>query len=330
MADVKTNNYLAAAKEKENINQSFTQAVNNATKNLVEVDGVDNLTVNRKRAVNDFFMSLYANLDITNNPDKQDLIKRYVPVIAVTYEDGYYLYYSDEYKRSDNYTYISKRWSEKIPYYYEDEDFIYGFTLTDQLTIYDKNGLLDITGEQKVFTLNYHELSTADDYSYFRSQRPESFLLNDESYYLIRKGCITNNIEKSMTYYCNKHNQIAQQFGITYNFAMPVIDNSEWSRSIDNPSIIVVFQGYPYGNEVGDTYNRFAIAGAQINKNKVYYLEQKDWYYIYHRADCTKLKRDGIIFTDEPYYTIYDVVKKGAYACKLCKPEDIHAPNYTP
>lgn len=326
--DVKTNNYVAAAKEKENIDNGFNKAINDAAEGLVEVDGIDNLKVNRKRAVNDFFQSMYANLDFTNDPEQQKVLKDYVPVIAVTYEDGFYIYYSDEYKSNDNYTYISKRWSEKRPYYYEDSDFIYSFTLSDTLTIYDKNGLLDTTGEQKIFTLDYHEFQTDDEYASFRSDRPDSFLLNDESYSLIRKGCIKDCIEKSMIYYCNQHNWIAQQKGITYNFAMPAIDNSEYERAIERPCIMVVFQGYPYG--INETYNRFAVAVSQINKNTVYYIEQKDWYFVYHKADCPELKKDGIILLDEPYYSIYDCVSKGAYACTQCCPNGIHAPNYNP
>ena len=144
------------------------------------------------------------------------------------------------------------------------------------LVLYDKNGLLDITKEQTVFTLDYQDLKTNEGYINFRSKRPNSFLLNDEDFYLIRKGSVISCIEDSMSYYCNRHNSIAQQFGITYNFAMPVVDNSEWTRSIDNPCIIVMFQGYPFGSGINDTYNRFVIAGARIKKNSVYYLEQKE------------------------------------------------------
>jgi hypothetical protein len=279
----------------------------------------------------DFFNSLYASMGITDNPEKQGLLNNYVPVIAVTYEDGYYIYFSEELKGSDNYMYTNKRWSEKFPYYYEDDDFIYSFTLTDKLTIYDKKNLLDTTKEQTVFTLDYHELSTAEEYAAFRAKRPGSFLLKDEDFYLIRKGTIINCIEKSLSYYCNKHNKIAQQLNITYNFALPVVDDSEWVRSIDNPSIVVLFQGYPYGDGSTDTYNRFAISGSNIKKDIVYYLEQKSWYYVYHKEGCSELSKDGLVFLDEPYYTVSDCAKKGAYACPYCSGGNgAFAPDYTP
>lgn len=326
--DVKINNFIAVVEEKENLDNCFHNAIDDAVVHLVEVEGTTGLKDNRERAVEDFFLSMYASLNIVNNLQKQALIKNYIPVITVTTEDGYYLYYSDEYKGSDNYTYISKRCSEKMPYYYEDDDFIYGFTLTDIITLYDKNGLLDSTKVQQIFTLDYHDIKNSEAYATFRSQKPNSFLLDDEQYNLTRKNSIISCIEKSMNYYCNRHNSIARQYGITYNFAMPVIDNSEWIRSIDNPGMIVVFQGYPFGKGLNETYNRFAVAGARIKKNTVYYLEQKDWYYIYHKKGCPELKKEGIIFSTEPYYTVLDCVDKGAYACRECIDNGVYAPEY--
>lgn len=331
ITDVKMNTFTAAAEEKEMLYHSFDRAVDDAVIHLVETDGISGLKLNKERTVTEFFSSLYASLGVMDNPNKRELLKNYVPVITITCEDGYYVYYSDEYKGSDSYTYISKHWSEKKPYYYEDSDFIYAFTLTDILTIYDKNKLLDPTGEQTLFTVDYHDLQMNARYMNFRTQRKDSFLLHDEDFYLMRKGCIITGIEKSMRYYCNKYNGIAKQYGITYNFSMPVVDNSEWIRSIDNPSMIILFQGYPFGNGAVGTFNRFAIAGARIKKVEAYYLEQKDWYYLYHKTGCPELEKDGIYFLDEPYYSILDCAKEGAYACPICSGGiGVLPPNYKP
>lgn len=329
ITDYKINCYTVVAEEKEKLDLSFTCAIDDAVINLVEADGVSGLKINKERTVNDFYLSLFASLGIMDNAEKQERIRNYIPVMAVTCEDGYYIYYSDEYKGTDHYTNISKRWSEKMPYYYEDNNFIYRFTLTDILTIYDKHRLLDPSGEQTVFVLDYHDLKDDGMYLNFRINCPDSFLLKEEAFYLTRKECMIAKIEENLAYYCNHHNNIAKQYGITYNFSMPVADSSEWMRTIDNPSMIVMFQGYPFCNGV-DTYNRFTVAGARIKKNKVYYLEQKDWYYLYHKADCPKLKQTGLIFLDEPYYTVLDCVNKGAYACSACCPEGVHVPDYIP
>jgi hypothetical protein len=328
IADIKSDNFAAVLEEKEILDQSFQTAVDDAALHLVEVEGVNGLTINKERAVDDFFYSMFASLNIIDNPEKQDLLRNYVPVIAVTTDDGYYFYYSDEYKGNNNSSYVKKRWSEKFPYYYEDDDFIYGFTLTDIVTLYDKNGLLDETKEQTIFTLDFHDLLSSHEYESFRTKRPDSFLLKEDSFYLIRKGSIITSIEESMSYYCNRHNLIAEQFGITYNFAMPIVDNSEWSRSIDNPGMIVMFQGYPFGSGIDATYNRFAIAGSRITKDHVYYMEQKDWYFVYHKDTCPELEKDGIILLTKPYYTVLDCVEQGSYGCETCIKNGVYAPDY--
>lgn len=327
ISDVKTNNYKATAQEKIKLDQYFGNAIDDAAVSLIDSDQ-DDLVINKQKAVDAFYYSIYAAMDITDNLDKQELLINYTPVIAVTCEDGYYLYFSDRFKDSNNETCINKRWSEKIPYSYEDNDFIYRFTLGDTLTLYDKNKLLDTTGEQVLFTLDYHDLSESEDYEYFRSERPDSFLLNDDKFNQVRKGCIIKDLETSLSYGCNKHNEIAKQYGITYNFAIPVIDNSEWVRSIDEPCIIVIFQGYPFGNGL-DTYNRYAIAGADVSKTQTYYIERKGWYYLYHTADCPELKKEGIELLEEAFHSILDCAEAGAYACTKCSGKTgVCAPDY--
>jgi hypothetical protein len=330
ISDVRTDNYVTLSKEKEILDQCFNKAIDDAIFDLVEIDGMGNLIVNRERAISEFFNSMYATLGITDNLVKRELLNNYVPVIAVTGEDGYYLYFNEIIRGSDNYTFRKKRWTEKRPYFYEDDDFIYGFTMTDTLTIYDKKGLFN-QEDGSVLTLDYHEISYNDIFADFRIKRPESFLLDENKFLTIRKQTIISCVENALSYYCNQYNNIAEQFGITYNFVLPVIDNSEWTRTIDRPCIIVLFQGYPYGSGETNVYNRFVISGASINREEVYYLEQKDWYFVYHTVGCEELKKEGIILMDEPCHTVTECASKGAYACPYCSDgKGVYAPDYTP
>jgi len=328
--DIKTNNLKALYQNKEQIDHNLDTAIDDGVTSLAEVDGMNNITVSKDAAVNSLFLSLYASFGILSNKEKQEKLNLYIPVVTITTEDGYYVFYSDEYQGLDGYTYASKRWSEKFPYYYEDEDFIYGFTLGDTVTVYDKNELFDVTKEQKVFCLDYHEFQTKEEYASFRTKRPSSILLNDASFELIRKDIIITCIENSMAYYTSNHNKIAAAYGITYNFSLPVIQDGEWAAYIDDISMLVVFQGYPYGEEVGEAYNRVASAGAKVTKRKVYYLEQKRWYLIYHKSTCTELLNDNIIFHEEPYYDAITCIEQGAYACPICNKTGVYAPDYAP
>jgi hypothetical protein len=329
LMDIKTEDYQTIVQEKVSIDQAFRTAVDDAAIVLLEMDANRGLVLNKDNAKEGFFTSLYSSLGILVAKDKQELIQAYVPVIAVTGEDGYYIYYSDEFIAGDGFTYYSKRWSEKFPYYYEDSDFIYGFTLSDTLTIYDKNKILDPLGEKVVHYIDYHEVQTSDRYSKFRIKCSNNFMLDDETFLLKKKEVIITEIEKSMKYYVSSHNKIARNYGITYNFALPIIDNSDYVRSIDNPSVIAIFQGYPYGTSPEYTCNRVAMAGAKITKNDVYYLEQISWYYIYHLDNCEKLQETTyLIDLNHPYYREEDCIQMGAYACEICINGGVNVPNY--
>lgn len=187
--------------------------------------------------------------------------------------------------------------------------------------------MLDATRTQTVFQMDYHDVIKKDDYAPFRNVRPNSLLLSEENYELIRKGSIVQCIEETMAYYISQHNHIAEQYGITYNFSLPVVSDDEWAPYLDDISMFIVFQGYPYGGEVGETYNRFNSAGAKVSKRRKYYIEQKGWYLVYHMDNCPELLKEGIILRDEPFYSVESCVKEGCYACPICFNEnEVFAP----
>jgi hypothetical protein len=298
IADIKTNDLKAIKQNKEQIDHNLDTAIDDGVASLVEVDNNNNIIINKEEAMKSFFLSINSSFGVLSNKEAQEKLNLYIPVVAITVEDGYYLFYSDQYKGADGFTYSSKRWTEKFPYFYEDNDFIYGFTLGDIVTLYDKNKLLDSSGNQTVFRLDFHELMVDAKYEGFRTSRPGSFLLEEEKFHQARKGTILACMEDSMAYYTSHHNRIASQFGITYNFSFPSVRAEDWENYLDDIGMFVLFQGYPYGDQTGETYNRVASAGAKISKTKVYYLEQKGWYLVYHLDGCPELTKDD---TEEEY-----------------------------
>jgi hypothetical protein len=325
--DIKKNELNTVIDNREQIERNLDTAIDDAATKLVEVDVNNNLVINKEAAINSFFISLDSTFGILSDKESQEKLNLYVPVLIVTIEDGFYVFYSDEYRGADGSTYIAKRWSEKFPYYYEDEDFIYGFRFDDVVNIFDKNNLLG-GGLQAVYTIDYHDFQTKDAFSSFRASRPNSIILNDESYELVRKGAIMKCLEDTMSYYTSRHNLIAGQYGITYNFSLPAANEEEWAPYLDRVSLYVVFQGYPYGNELGETYNRVASAGAKISKHDVFYIEQKGWYLVYHNSGCSELLKEGLIIQDEPYYEAIECIKQGCYACPVCIENGVYAPDY--
>lgn len=326
--DVTTNNLKAIIDNRDQIDHNLDTALDDGVTKLAEVDDNNNIIINKDAVVNSFFMSLYSTFAVISDKENQEKLNLYVPVITVMQEDGYYIFYSDEFKGSDGCSYVANRWSEKFPFYYEDSDFIYRFTLGDVIHIYDKNNLLSGGSDIVSYSMDYHDFQTDSAFAAFRTARPSSFLLNDELYNLIRKGTIMNCLENSMAYYTSRHNRIASLNGITYNFSLPSVNEEEWEAYLNDIGMFVVFQGYPFGNGIGETYNKVAAAGAKVTKNEVYYIEQKGWYFIYHRSSCSGLLKSGIILRDEPFYDPQECVKLGSYQCPVCFQNGIYAPDY--
>lgn len=306
---------ISIAEHLENMDRYFQSAIDDGAGKLVTSEN-ERLVVHKEQSAEAFFMSLYSSMGILDSPDKQELLREYLPVFAVTEESGFYVLYSDEYTDATGNKSFSKRWSEKIPYVYEDEDFVYNFTLEDNVILYDKNGILNTPGDIKVVSIDYHEMLANEKYENFRKIRPDNFMLDEVSYEQKKRDTIIGVLETYMNYYVNQHNRIAKQYGILYEFTMPVVDESEWVRSVIGPSIIVFFQGYPYEG-TKETYHRFCVAGAQISKKTAYYVEDLGTYCIYHKYRCNHVLDETKVTT---YYSKKESAKAGAYACPICFP----------
>lgn len=299
--------------EKREITASLSSATSDAVNNLSKTGSYGAGSINKNEVVSVFFASLYSSLGIISDPYAQRELDNYIPVILLCDVDGYYVYYFEEYKATDGYTYIERRWSEKFPYSFEDEYFIYRFTLTDMVYVYDKNNLLK--RDEKVIGSKYREFSKNAIYTNFRNAYRDCLLLNDEKFELIRKSVITDKLEDVMAYYTSRHNLIANRQGITYSYSFPRDKKDEWAEYIGDVGLIVVFQGYPYGPDRNYAYNKTASAGANVIKKHLYYVEEKSWYFLAHRQGCDKLNGNNMVLS-ETFDTIEDCVKLGAYCCE--------------
>ncbi len=314
---IKTDISIGRLKGIENENKEITNSISSATSDAVnylsKTACYGTASINKEEVLNSFFTSLYSSLGIISDSTAQAEIEIYIPVVLLCDVDGYYIYYYDEYKTSDGIAYIERSWSEKMPYCYEDEYFIYRLTLTDMVYVYDKNNLLGL--DEAVIGVEYKEFGKNSIYSDFKKNNSECILFNDTEYELVRKGSIIDKLEEVMAYYTSRHNLIAQRQGISYSFSFPTGKRDEWAEYIDDVNILVVFQGYPYGNDRNYTYNKIASAGANIYRKPSYYLEKKSWYLLAHRQGCERLKNNDMIL-EETFDTPEDCIKLGAYCCE--------------
>ena len=315
---IKTDMSIGRLKSIENEKTELTKKLTAATSDAVEflaASGVYGESSIRKDEIKDiFFTSFYSSMGIISDPNAQAELEMYIPVILLCDYDGYYVYYYDTFTAEDGYTYSKRIWSEKMPYYYRDDYFIYRFTLSDRVIIYDINELLPLPVD--VIEADYHEFQKDDRYTLFRLHHSDHFLFDDDKYELVKKGAIINQLENVLSYYTSRHNSIARMNGISYNFSFPSGLEEEWAGYMDDRNMLVVFQGYPYGADRDYTFNKIASAGANIIKKPVYYVEKKGWYHLAHIKGCPELAGSATVL-EESFESLEACAKAGAY-CDDC------------
>lgn len=279
---------------------ALDNAVDDAVISLVEVDSKRELILNKNLAVRKFYESLYSNFSILTDTTLQEQLKVFTPVILITDEDGYYIQF-DDLCTVEGETVMKQTWTEKRPYAYEDDNLVYSFTLNDYIRLYDKN-----TGE--IEEGKYQDMATL---------YPGNEILNDAARYdEVRRNTIVNSLIEDMNYYINQHNRIAEHFGISYNFALPYIQQEDWYRTIDDIGMLVIFQGYPYGAFTDDVFNQYSFAGARIRKTDSYYITtEADGRTFYHKGSCS-----NVTDTSYPYYSKKECAMEGAWPCLDCNP----------
>ncbi len=320
--DVAIGQLKTVENEKKELTESLDSATSDAVNYLAKTGEYGTDAINKDKIIEKFFTSFYTSMGILSDQNAKAEMEMYIPVIVLCDTDGYYVYYYNQYTAPDDLTYAKRQWSEKMPYYYKDNCFLYRFTLTDQVSLYDVNHYLP--ADEEVIQTDYHELQTEDIYKDFRKQHSDCILLNNDNFKLVKKGAIINQLEKVLAYYTSRHNEIAQRNGITYNFSFPAGRQSEWAHYMDDVNLVIVFQGYPYGIGRDYTINKIACAGANVIKKPLYYVEKKGWYYLAHRAGCPKLAASTTVL-EETFSTLEECAKYGAY-CDDCIEDGARVP----
>ena len=301
--------------EKKDIAESLYSATSDAINTVAASGRFGTNSINKDELLNTFFTSLYSSIGIVSKPDQQSEVNLYIPVILLCDTDGYYVNYFSEYTDENGTTSQERIWSEKMPYFYQDDYFLYHFTLTDTMGVYDQEHLL--AKDQIEYTeTNYHEFQTQEIYQSFRGNHRDWFVLDNELFHLTRKTIIMEQLEETLSYYTSRHNTIARQNGITYRFAFPAGQEEGWAKYLDDINMVVVFQGYPYGVDQNATFNKVASSGANVLKKEVYYVEKRSWYYLAHQAGCLKLENNDLVL-EETFSDLEACAKIGAF-CDDC------------
>lgn len=271
--DQKIDTVVAITKLQMQYNNAIDNAVADALIQIVDQDSLASTSIDFANVTDSFLRYLAWNLGLEAESHKGRTLSNYVPVIAYIVQDGLYLAYQrlDEGEKSVGYNNgvekqvdgQSKFWnvgewnksiaiSDRIPFEQRTDIYMIQYTLTDYVKV------INIQTNKKM------EGYYGDLIKLF----PEIFPSTKEEFDKERRLTIINCLTKAMNEYIEQHNKIANHYGITYQFSLPYIDMEEWYRTVDDISMLVLFQGYPYGNDTLGYYNRMALGGGRIRKVK--------------------------------------------------------------
>jgi hypothetical protein len=247
-------------------NNAIDNAISDTMFHRVEWDNGSRIAFNIDTMTDNFFQYLAFNMGLDPNSWKGRELRIYVPIIAYILQDGFYISYMKQgcqngddvnigIDKQGNETLSSQIVNERtdlIPFLRSVNGYTIFYTLTDFVKIRD-----DATGY--LYEGEYKDIIM---------QLPGILETNFEEFDKQRRNTIVNLIKEYMNDYLALHNTIAKQYGISYQFTLPYIEEEKWYRTIDDNSMIAIFQGYPYGSNSLGYYNRIAIGGARIAKTE--------------------------------------------------------------
>ena len=115
---------------------------------------------------------------------------------------------------------VQRRWTEQIPFSYDDGTNDLAFSLNDQVRVVRKSDGSILVGDiDDLWGSISSPLKTSRDY-----------------YEGKKREIIIQTIKEELAWYVNHHNEIANMWGISYSFSLPDFDGEDLFRSVDTVS----------------------------------------------------------------------------------------------
>lgn len=250
-----------------------------------------------------FFASLTAELGLHDDEDGAGEAALYVPVLAVTMKDGFYLCILERVDRGAG-TVLERRWTECLPYTHEDSGYIYRFDTEGGVTVYQKS-------TQKQYHTSYSEV--AGDPVLSAQFASGGVFASEDSFRTVMRASIVASIEKQITLALDKQAYIAGELGNGIMYACPSFLDILPDDAAG--AFIALYQGLPSRAKVSYTYS--GVKAASFIIEKPYYHvadpEPGKYYRLAHKEGCPHLTGTEYVLDKETAIRVY-----GAYGCPEC------------
>lgn len=300
-------------------NHAVDAASDDAMGSLVEMADVADVQINYTACIDSFYESLYASFGAMDNAVLQSDLQLYTPVLAIIGTDGFFVVHNSV----NNYGRLVKVWSEKLPFQrqfsYKDSFgrehyYTVVFRLDDRVSVILHDGTT--SASSRIYTGKYNELAERYPTSPIADVFRRTILAEDGTFFNWKSQVIVDSVVSQMNFFAKKNNDIANAFGISYNFMLPESASSDLANSIGDVSLVVLFQGFPYGGSTSDTFSKFSVSGAQMSKQTYYYVRYSniDARCYYHELGCTRDNNNP----SYQYVSDVDAALTGALPCPYC------------
>lgn len=242
---------------------------------------VKDIRANKELAIESFYHTLYSNFDILEDPISQEVLKAYVPAVAVIDYDGLWIHADGSYFNVDGELEVDHVWNLKQTYVHTDKDHnSFAFTLNDYVQVIEEDGTRWEGTREEVNAITGGRIELLQDADLFEQ---------------VRRGTIIRIIQEQLSYTINLHNEKVKRYGISYVFTLPILSQEEWNNTIDDIGVIAFVQGIPMQNEV---YNNYALGGSRLILKESYYGSTENGIKVYYPSRCqTGLEVEEIFFS---------------------------------
>lgn len=107
---------------------------------------------------------------------------------------------------------------------------------------------------------------------------------------IVKNDVIIRSLNHQIEYYINKHNLSADDYNQKYTFTMPEISGEDWSRLLQNPTVISFLQGRHTMQEDNNFLNIYSLAGGEIMEKYHYFIDDTG---VYHCLEGVCLDSSG-------------------------------------
>lgn len=166
-----------------------------------------------------------------------------------------------------------------------------GLASVTQANIVQNDGTIGantVNGELYL-SVNTNTLDGCTSYIFDTTKTGNDPLISSSTFNIHRMAVIRKSIETNLVTAIANYNS---QSGSTYEFVMPIIDETNWDKITNNVSLISFMQGMPISHKYYNNYSVITNTKNEevINEQSVYIMVQNsDGNYEYHQPGCKEL-----------------------------------------